>query len=52
MTFLVPYTESWYPPLNAIRLGKQNNHEDKLWSVIANTPHGKIPGNNTRLNCF
>ena len=51
MASLVPNQDSifsgdsfLYPPKNAICHGEQNDNVGKLWSVIANTPHGKIPG--------
>ena len=32
------------PPANAIELGSQAD-SGRMWSVIANTPYGKLPGN-------
>ena len=32
------------PPANAIELGSQTD-SGRMWSVIANTPYGKLPGN-------
>ena len=45
----MPVSESPNPPENTVCHGKQNSDTDgdgslNLWSVIANTPHGKIPG--------
>ena len=33
------------PPANAIELGSQTD-SGRMWSVIANTPYGKLPGDN------
>ena len=45
----MPVSESPDPPKNTVCHGKQKSDTDgdgslNLWSVIANTPHGKIPG--------
>ena len=32
------------PPANAIELGSQTD-SGRMWTVIANTPYGKLPGN-------
>ena len=42
-------SDSPSPPVNTVCHGKQNSDLDgdgnlNLWSVMANTPHGKIPG--------
>ena len=42
-------SDSPTPPVNTVCHGKQNSDLDgdgnlNLWSVMANTPHGKIPG--------
>ena len=33
------------PPANAVELGSQTD-SGRMWTVIANTPYGKLPGNN------
>ena len=45
----VSVSDSPNPPFNTVCHGKQNSDLDgdgnlNLWSVMANTPHGKIPG--------
>ena len=32
------------PPCDKFRLGHQNDGAGHLWCVLANTPHGIIPG--------
>ena len=33
------------PPANAVELGSQTD-SGRMWTVIANTPYGKLPGDN------
>ena len=52
---LVSVTESPNPPPNAICHGKEEYDIDcdgdlRLWSIIAHTPYGKIPG--YKFCCF
>jgi len=32
------------PPDNQLRVGHQNDGSGHYWPILANTPHGKIPG--------
>ena len=42
---LVPFDPSDpIPPANTIELGSQGNEYKRLWSVIADTDYGKLPG--------
>jgi hypothetical protein len=49
---LVSVADSPDPPPKAICYGKQNDStgidgdgDERLWSIMADSPHGKIPGN-------
>ena len=52
----VSVSDSPKAPENSVCHGKQNSDLDgdgnlNLWSVMANTPHGKIPGKYYKLFC-
>ena len=40
------------PPENAVKLGWQNDGAGELWSAVANTQWGTIPGKANRQTCW